>query len=213
MLIVFFKLFTSMIVILIKKMSLIGYTKILCSTTLVTKFIHMKRRDNMLQFRAAKFDDLSRIMEIIKQAQCYFKEQGIDQWQNGYPNPTVIKQDIEKKESYVLTKNEKIIAVAVISFEEEPTYHQIFNGKWKSQQKYAVMHRVAVDSSFKGMSIASEFIFHTERMCKENEISSIRIDTHEDNQSMQKLLAKINSAIVALFIYQMVVNVSHLKKY
>lgn len=43
-------------------------------------------------------------MEIIKQAQCYFKKQGIDQWQNGYPNSTVIKQDIEKKESYVLTK-------------------------------------------------------------------------------------------------------------
>ena len=98
-----------MIVILIKKMSLIGYTKILCSTTLVTKFIHMKRRDNMLQFRAAKFDDLSRIMEIIKQAQCYFKKQGIDQWQNGYPNSTVIKQDIEKKESYVLTKNKKLL--------------------------------------------------------------------------------------------------------
>lgn len=104
----------------------------------------------MLQFRAAKFHDLERIMEIIKQAQSYFKEQGIDQWQNGYPNPTVIKQDIKKKESYVLTKNEKIIAVAVISYEEEPTYRKIFNGKWRSQQKYAVMHRVAVDSSFKG---------------------------------------------------------------
>lgn len=60
----------------------------------------------MLQFRAAKFDDLWRIMEIIKQAQGYFKEQGIDQWQNGYPNPTVIKQDIEKKQSYVLAKNQ-----------------------------------------------------------------------------------------------------------
>lgn len=36
--------------------------------------------------RQTKLEDISRVMEIINQAKCYFKENGIDQWQDGYPN-------------------------------------------------------------------------------------------------------------------------------
>ncbi len=144
----------------------------------------------MLQLKHTKLEDVHRVMEIIEQAQLYFKEQGIDQWQNGYPNTNVIKNDIHKNHSYILTKDEMIVATAVISFEEEPTYREIFEGAWKSHQYYAVMHRVAVDPSFKGKGIASEIIRHTELMCKQNGVSSIKIDTHEDNHSMQRSLIK-----------------------
>ena len=40
----------------------------------------------MLQLNHTKLEDVDRVMEIIKQAQLYFKEKGINQWQNGYPN-------------------------------------------------------------------------------------------------------------------------------
>ena len=144
----------------------------------------------MLQLKHTKLEDVHYVMEIIDQAKLYFKEQGIDQWQNGYPNTNIIENDIHKNHSYVLTKEEMIIATAVISFEEEPTYREIFEGAWKSHQDYAVMHRVAVDSSFKGKGIASQLIHHTELMCKENGVSSIKIDTHENNRSMQRSLIK-----------------------
>ena len=39
-------------------------------------------------------------MKIIREAQLYFKEQGIDQWQNNYPNEDVIKNDIKNNNSY-----------------------------------------------------------------------------------------------------------------
>lgn len=144
----------------------------------------------MLQLKHTKLEDVHYVMEIIDQAKLYFKEQGIDQWQNDYPNTNIIENDIHKNHSYVLTKEEMIIATAVISFEEEPTYREIFEGAWKSHQDYAVMHRVAVDSSFKGKGIASQLIHHTELMCKENGVSSIKIDTHENNRSMQRSLIK-----------------------
>lgn len=144
----------------------------------------------MLQLKHTKLEDVHYVMEIIDQAKLYFKEQGIDQWQNDYPNTNIIENDIHKNHSYVLTKEEMIIATAVISFEEEPTYREIFEGAWKSHQDYAVIHRVAVDSSFKGKGIASQLIHHTELMCKENGVSSIKIDTHENNRSMQRSLIK-----------------------
>ena len=40
--------------------------------------------------RQTKLEDISRVMEIINQAKCYFKENGIDQWQDGYPNEETV---------------------------------------------------------------------------------------------------------------------------
>ena len=48
-----------------------------------------------MEFRKSTKSDVIKIMEIVKQAQEYFKSQGIDQWQNGYPNEEVINNDIE----------------------------------------------------------------------------------------------------------------------
>ena len=40
-------------------------------------------------------DDLTGIMDIIKQAQTYMNENGIDQWQDNYPDENVISNDIK----------------------------------------------------------------------------------------------------------------------
>ena len=71
--------------------------------------------------RQTKLEDISRVMEIINQAKCYFKENGIDQWQDGYPNEETIKKDIEKNEAYVLVDEDQIkkILVETMDIEEE----------------------------------------------------------------------------------------------
>lgn len=47
--------------------------------------------------RLAKKDDLSEIMRIIADAKDFLKASGSPQWQNGYPNESVIMDDIEKQ--------------------------------------------------------------------------------------------------------------------
>ena len=55
-------------------------------------------------------------MKILKQAQNYLREQGIDQWQNNYPNKWVIKKDIDNNNSYVLLKDNIIIGTVAVIF-------------------------------------------------------------------------------------------------
>lgn len=143
-----------------------------------------------MEFRKSKKSDLEQIMTIIKQAQAYFKSQGIDQWQNGYPNNETIKNDIENDISYVLTNNEKVVATAAISFDKEETYDSIYDGEWLSKESYVVIHRIAVDNNLKGSGLASEIIKQVEELCIINNVHSIKIDTHEHNISMQNLLKK-----------------------
>ena len=46
--------------------------------------------------RPTKIEDISRVIDIINQAKTYFKNNDIDQWQDGYPNEETIEKDIEK---------------------------------------------------------------------------------------------------------------------
>ena len=47
-----------------------------------------------LRFRKGKESDLSRIMELVADAQSWFRKQNVDQWQDGYPTAEIIENDI-----------------------------------------------------------------------------------------------------------------------
>lgn len=145
-----------------------------------------------MEFRRAKSTELNEIMKIIKMAQEALKKNGVDQWQDNYPNEQVIKEDIERGESYLLIDNNKVIGTTVLSFETEETYNEIFDGQWITNSKYGVIHRIAVDNEVKGKNAAREIIYNAQILCKNKNINSIKVDTHEDNIVMRKFLEKNN---------------------
>lgn len=143
-----------------------------------------------MKFQKSIEADINNIIKIIKQAQDYFKDQGINQWQNNYPNYETIKNDINKEESYVLIEDNEILGTAAVSFNGEKTYDNIHDGKWLSKKDFAVIHRIAVNNNFKGRGLAGEIIKNVEKLCLDKGIHSIKMDTHEENISMQNSLKK-----------------------
>lgn len=142
-----------------------------------------------MKIRKTTEKDIEKVMMLIHQAQAYFKSQGIDQWQDGYPNEKQIAEDIQNNISYVLEHDNIILATAAISLTNDPTY-EVIEGKWISNLPYAVIHRICVDDAWKGQNIALLLLQYTEQLVKENRYGSIRIDTHQDNKSMQRFLTK-----------------------
>jgi GNAT superfamily N-acetyltransferase len=151
-------------------------------------------------FRKANYNDIDRIYEIIKQAQEYFRENGIDQWQNNYPNPEIIEKDISNGECYVLEKENLIVATVVLSFNAEKSYERIYDGSWISDRRYAVIHRIAVDNRLKGKRLSSVILKHLEDLCLDRKVYCLRVDTHQDNKSMIKMLSN-NGFIYCGIIY------------
>ncbi|EJT6501449.1 GNAT family N-acetyltransferase [Clostridium perfringens] len=143
-----------------------------------------------MEFRQAKISDLDQIVEIIELSKKYLKETKVDQWQDGYPAKEDLRKDIESGNSYVLTNKDEIVATTVISLEGESTYNLIFNGEWITNEEYIVMHRVAVHDKYKGKGIFKELIKEAESLALNKGISSIKIDTHRDNISMQRAVVK-----------------------
>lgn len=143
-----------------------------------------------MEFRRAVETDVNNIINIIQQAQAYFKEHMINQWQDNYPNVETISNDIASKNSYVLLKDNNIVATAAVSFDKEKTYDSIYDGEWISNNEYVVIHRIAVDNNYKGLGVSSQIIENVEQLCLNKGVHSIKVDTHEENISMQKLLKK-----------------------
>ena len=52
------------------------------------------------------------------------------------------------------------------------------------------MHRVAVDSNYRGSGIAKEMFDQVKNICKQHQIDNIKIDTHHENRPMQRFLKK-----------------------
>ncbi|MGV1060017.1 GNAT family N-acetyltransferase [Clostridium perfringens] len=143
-----------------------------------------------MEFRQAKISDLDQIVEIIELSKKYLKKTKVDQWQDGYPEKEDLRRDIESGSSYVLTNKDEIVATTVISLDGESTYNSIFNGEWITNEDYIVMHRVAVHDKYKGKGIFKELIKEAEILALNKGISSIKIDTHRDNISMQRAVVK-----------------------
>lgn len=142
-----------------------------------------------MKIRKSNNQDVTSIMKLIHQAQNYFKDQGIDQWQDGYPNDDNILVDIHKGNSYVL-EDDHIVGTMYFAIEDDPCY-EVIDGKWFTQnQPYAIIHRIVVDENGKGQNLAKRLLDYAIDECRKHDIHSIRIDTHADNMSMQRFLTK-----------------------
>ena len=141
--------------------------------------------------RQANFSEQSIIWEILLQAIEQRKQDGSEQWQNGYPNEQTVNEDITNGYAYVLLDNNVIIAYAAIIFGVEPAYTNI-NGKWLTNDDYAVIHRVATSNAVKGKGVATNLFKMIEDLCISQKIYSIKVDTNFDNIPMLKILDKLN---------------------
>jgi hypothetical protein len=77
------------------------------------------------------------------------KEDGSNQWQDGYPNPDGIQNDIDKNAGFVLTEGDTIIGYSALLINDEPAYEKL-EGQWLTSGDYVVFHRVAISESHLG---------------------------------------------------------------
>ena len=139
--------------------------------------------------RKAKIEDLDEIIEIVKDAKAFLKEQGVDQWQGDYPTKDTFINDIKNDNLYVY-EEEVIKGFIAIIKGIDVTYNKIYQGNWLSDGNYLTIHRIAIKKASRRENIASKMIDFTCGIAKTENIKSIRIDTHEDNIPMQNMIIK-----------------------
>lgn len=131
------------------------------------------------------------VCNLYKQAALFLRDQGIDQWQNHYPNFESLQLDIQKKGSYVLVnEKDEVCATFALLFEDDPYYEIIEEGSWSFDSPYGVVHRLCVNPTMKHQGLASQCLMFAVDECEKNKMNGCRIDTHPDNKKMQGLILK-----------------------
>ena len=140
-------------------------------------------------FKKADSTDIPEIWAILQHAIIRRKNDGSSQWQDGYPNPEVIKNDVEKGYGYVLTDDEIIIGYCAILINDEPEYLKI-EGNWLTNTDFVVFHRVAIAEKYLGKNLSKKIIDFIEDFARKNNIKSVKADTNHDNFAMMKIFEK-----------------------
>jgi GNAT superfamily N-acetyltransferase len=141
--------------------------------------------------RKANFSELPVIWEILQQAIEQRRQDGSEQWQNGYPNEETVHDDITNGYAYVLIDDNTVIAYAAIIFGVEPAYNDI-KGRWLTNNGYVAVHRVATSNVVKGKGVATNLFKMIEDLCIEQKVYSIKVDTNFDNAPMLRILDKLS---------------------
>lgn len=142
------------------------------------------------QLRLSTPADIPQMLVIAGEAKAFMKACGVDQWQNGYPDETVLLDDIARGCGYVFEVDGKVRAFAAVVFDGEPDYAHIYSGAWGKQTPYACIHRVAVASSARGTGTGSRLVREAEALIRSRGFSCVRIDTHRDNAAMRRMLER-----------------------
>jgi len=133
--------------------------------------------------RLGTLQDTSNIMQIIKEAQIRMKTAGMTQWQNNYPNETIIKQDIIDNALFVYEVSNQVVGtMSVFSFD---SVYELIDGSWLNNHPYKVIHRIAISNDYIGQKLTQKMI---DFVFTHFQINDIRIDTHKKNLPMIKSL-------------------------
>ena len=132
--------------------------------------------------------DHGEIMEIYAYARKFMTQHGNPrQWAaNGWPPADLIRQDIAEGKCSLCMDGDKIAAVFYYEYGKDidPTYLNIEEGSWASDDAYGVVHRIAVAEGCRGAgSFCINWAFE--------QCGHLRIDTHGDNTVMQNTLKKL----------------------
>lgn len=132
-----------------------------------------------MNIRKTTLNDMDEVSGIYEIARAYMRSHGNpDQWGDSYPSEEMILEDILLGNSYLIEEAGEICGVFVFIIGEDPSYRIIQNGKWNGSGTYGTIHRIASNGRKHGIAqCCFEFC--------DQQIRYLRIDTHQDNLTMQ----------------------------
>lgn len=128
--------------------------------------------------------ELAQVLDIYAQAREFMRSTGNPgQWGKNYPPEALVVRDLDQGLLYALREGPILHAVFRFEIAPDPTYAVIEGGRWRSDAPYGTIHRVASDGRI------HEVLPQIVDFCAAG-IPHLRIDTHRDNQIMQRQIRK-----------------------
>ena len=126
-----------------------------------------------MKIELARLKELDELHGIVRAATRHMEEQGITQWDDVYPSRSILKDDIEKQQMYVIRAGGQKAGMMVLNEEQQPEYAEV---DWRYTGRALVIHRLTIDPAFERRGLAFRLMDFAEELAFAEGYDSIRLD-------------------------------------
>ena len=98
-------------------------------------------------------------MALLRRVVPLMRAAGNLQWDDKYPNAEVFERDTELGQLWVVEIDDQIAGIAAITTDQQKEYAQV---GWDISEPAIVVHRLTVDSEFRGRGVAAALMLQAE---------------------------------------------------
>lgn len=131
-----------------------------------------------VEIRQADSQDLESLCELLRECIEGMRRDGIDQWDDIYPDRATLERDIDEATAFVAMLQGVPVGMAVLNDRQEPEYADV---PWLYGGHPAVIHRIMVSPAVEGTGIARELMAHMEARARVLGFDCIRLDAFSHN--------------------------------
>jgi GNAT superfamily N-acetyltransferase len=114
-----------------------------------------------MRIRLAAREDVAALMGLMRRVVPQMRAAGNLQWGDDYPNEAVFERDIECGQLWVAEVDGLVAGVAAVTMDNSPEYAQV---GWDLEEPAVVVHRLAVDTAFRGVGVAGALMRKAEEV-------------------------------------------------
>jgi ribosomal protein S18 acetylase RimI-like enzyme len=118
------------------------------------------------------------VVRLIAACTQTMRAQGIDQWDEIYPNAEISAKDVDSRSLYVLEEGNRCIAAVALNQEQDQAYQQV---RWVGGEPVLVVHRLCVDPAYQGHGIGNRVMAFAEAHAQQQAYVSVRLDAYTGN--------------------------------
>jgi GNAT superfamily N-acetyltransferase len=134
---------------------------------------------NGLSIELARHEDFSSILRLATDCIDAMRAQGIEQWDEVYPNKGTFDDDMRNGTLYVCRFDGRVLGCGVLNSLQEPEYVSI---AWHhTAEPIGVVHRLMIDPTMWGKGTARFFMGFMEKRALSLGYRSIRLDAFAQN--------------------------------
>lgn len=142
-----------------------------------------------MEFRTATIDDLDALVALYGAATQDMLRQGIDQWDEYYPDREILTEDVESGDMTLGLLDGEPACAWVVNREYEPEY---VSGAWEhTGGDFCVLHRLCVNPELQGRGLARQAMARMEKNALDKGFDSVRLDVFSQNLHAQRLYERL----------------------
>ena len=128
-------------------------------------------------------------MKMYKSCVTGMLKNGINQWDDTYPNQEIINEDLSTGTYYVAEMDGTVIGGINIDQNQDDTYLPL---NWKDKSNsFLVVHRLGVKEEFWNKKIGKDLMLFTESLVIKKGLKSIRLDTYSGNPKAMQFYIRL----------------------